>query len=644
MCGIAGLVDLDARAGAEALAARARSMARAVAHRGPDDEGVWTEAEAGVAFAHRRLSIIDLSAAGHQPMMSADGRWVMTYNGEIYNFPDLRRDLEALGVRFRGQSDSEVFLESVAHLGLEATVARTVGMFAIGLHDRATRTLHLIRDRLGVKPLCYGFAGRRFLFASELHALRADPDFDRDIDPEAVALFLARACVPAPLTIHRAARKLPPGHVLTLAPGAEPVVRPYWTLADAAEAGAADRFAGSEAEALDALEAELVRAVEGRMIADVPLGVFLSGGLDSSLVTATMARLSDRPVESFSIGFEDPRYDEGKAARAMARHLGTRHHELVATPAEALDVVPDLSRIYDEPFADSSAVPTFLVAKLARARVTVALSGDGGDEMFGGYNRHLWVTRLARLPRGARRAGGAALGLLGPGGWDALAGAVSPLLPRSLRVRNPGDKMAKLGRVLAAADVGGMYAALAERDDLAAHLAPSLGRAENAAGLRLPRLDDPAERMMAMDGLRYLPDDILVKVDRASMAVGLEAREPLLDHRLVAFAWRLAPAFKMRGGRGKWPFRALLARHVPTELFERPKMGFALPLGDWLRGPLRGWAEELLTPRALARSGFLDAGAVGDFWERHLSGRAGLEHELWSVLMLQDWLRREAGA
>lgn len=645
MCGIAGLFDLDARAGPDALGQRAQAMATALAHRGPDDAGVWVEAAAGVALAHRRLSIIDLSADGHQPMLSADGRWAMTYNGEIYNFPALRAELEALGVRFRGRSDSEVFLEAVAHFGLEAALARSAGMFAIGLFDRHERCLHLVRDRLGVKPLVWGFAGRCFLFGSELHALRAVPDFDRALDPQAVALYLARANVPAPFTIHRAARKLLPGHVLSLGADGVPQVRPWWSLADVAEAGAANRFDGSEAEALAALEGELRNAVSGRMLADVPLGVFLSGGLDSSLVTATMASLSSRPVETFSIGYEDAAFDEGGAAAAMARALGTNHHPLTVTPGQAMDVVPELARIYDEPFADASAIPTFLVARLARQQVTVALSGDGGDEFFGGYNRHAWVGRLNTVPRPLRRMAGAALGLAAPATWDRLAAGVAPLLPARLRLRNPGDKLAKLARILGAADGAAMYRGLVSRDDLARLLAPDLASPPGllAGAGRMPQLADGAEQMMALDALSYLPDDVLTKADRASMAVGLEAREPLLDHRLITLAWRLAPAFKMRGGQGKWPFRALLARHVPPALFERPKMGFAVPVGDWLRGPLRPWAEELLAPAALAQAGWLDPAAVASLWARHQSGQANLHQELWTVLMFADWQRRQAG-
>jgi asparagine synthase (glutamine-hydrolysing) len=646
MCGIAGLIELDARSGADALERRARAMAEALAHRGPDDSGVWTDAEAGIVLAHRRLSIIDLSPEGHQPMVSADGRWVMTYNGEIYNFPELRAELEAAGARFRGRSDSEVFLEAVARLGLDVALARAAGMFAIGLWDRRERTLHLVRDRLGVKPLAWAFAGRTFLFGSELNALRADSAFDRAPDPEAVALYLARACVPAPFTIHKAARKLMPGHVLSLGPDGEPRIRAYWSLADVAEAGQARRFEGTDEEALDALDAELARAVSGRMLADVPLGVFLSGGLDSSLVAATMARLADRPIETFSIGYEDAAYDEGAAAAEVARALGANHHPLTVTPAEAMSVVPELARIYDEPFADSSGIPTYLVAKLARGRVTVALSGDGGDELFGGYNRHAWVSRLEAVPRLGRRAAAGALTALSPAAWDALAGAVSPALPAQWRLRNPGDKAAKLARVLAAEDGTAMYRGLAAREDLAAQLAPGLHMPQtllSTAGGG-PRLDDPTERMMALDALTYLPDDILVKVDRASMAVGLEAREPLLDHRLASFAFRLPPGLKVRNGRGKWPLRALLARHLPPALFERPKMGFAVPIADWLRGPLRPWAEELLSPAAVAATGWLDPGAVSGLWARHLSGRDNLHHELWTALMLQDWMRRAGGA
>ncbi len=639
MCGIAGFIDPSRASDAEDLAATASVMAHCLAHRGPDDQGVWTDADSGVAFGHRRLSIIDLSPEGHQPMLSADGRWVVAFNGEIYNFTRLRPELEARGHTFRGHSDTEVLLAAVSDWGVEGALGRFNGMFAIALWDRSERRLWLARDRMGEKPLYYGSAGGVFLFASELKALHQHPAFDASVDRDALALFFRYGYVPAPHCIYAGIRKLEPGCLMSFRPGdgAVPSVRSYWSLREVAERGAAER--GAAGEKLEELESVLSDAVGLRMTADVPLGALLSGGIDSSTVVALMQAQSSRPVRTFTIGFREAGYDEAGYAREVARHLGTDHTELYVSPQDALDVIPLLPEIYDEPFADSSQIPTYLVSQLARRHVTVALSGDGGDELFLGYDRYRWAGRLWQLHRSApaavRRGAVRALSWRGPGDWDRLAARAAGLLRRPpARV---GDRLHRLSGLLEATSALDLYAGLMT------HWAdpPVLG-----AGAPDARLTDPAERadlpllvdqVAYLDGISYLPDDILAKVDRASMAVSLEARIPLLDHRVVEQAWRIPPAAKSHRGRTKWPLRRVLARHVPEAMVDRPKMGFGVPVGDWLRGPLRDWAESLLDERRLAADGYLQPGPVRDVWRRHLEGRAADQHLLWDVLMFQAW-------
>lgn len=642
MCGFAGYLGM--RAGDGESHSLAMAMADRIAHRGPDDHGAWVDAEAGIALAHRRLSIVDLSVAGRQPMASASGRWMLVYNGEIYNHMALRRQLEASSSapQWRGHSDTETLLAAIEAWGVDATLKRSVGMFAFALWDRRQRDLWLARDRIGEKPLYYGWQGGTFLFGSELKALRAHPAFAAPVDRDALALLLRHNYVPGPHSIYTGIRKLPPGTWLKLAPGrrdATPVS--WWSLADVAAQGAANPFAGGDAEAVDALETVLAAAVRGQMMSDVPLGALLSGGIDSSLVAALMQAGSARPVRTFTIGFEDAAYDEAVHARAVARHLGTDHVELRLSPEEALGLIPRLPEMYDEPFADSSQLPTHLVMKLARRHVSVALSGDGGDEFFTGYNRYvlgpgLWK-RIARLPPIARRALGR--------GLTAIPAATLNRLPRRFTgVAQPGDKAHKLGRLMATVDsMDDLYAGLvSEWTD-----APGLVRGGSIAGSLLagrsqrPPLADPVARMMALDALTYLPDDILVKVDRASMAVSLETRAPFLDRDVMAFAWSLPLAMKLRDGRGKWILRRLLEKHIPAQLIDRPKMGFAIPLDAWLRGPLREWAETLLAEDRLRREGYLDPRPVRRAWARHASGEASLGYRLWSVLMFQAWLEQQ---
>jgi asparagine synthase (glutamine-hydrolysing) len=622
-------------------------MATAVRHRGPDDCGVWWDERADLGLAHRRLSILDLSAEGHQPMRSATGRYVIAYNGEVYNFAELRAALveERKAPPFRGHSDTEVMLAAVEAWGVRAAVQRMVGMFAFALWDRQERVLHLVRDRLGIKPLYYGWSGGAFLFGSELKTLRAHPAFAAEIDRGSLALLLRHNYIPGPSTIYRGIRKLQPGTILTLrAPDQEAAPSAFWSAREVAEAGVASQLRGSDAELIDGLHDRVAEAVRLRMIADVPLGAFLSGGIDSSTVVALMQAQSMGPVKTFSIGFRDQGFDEAAHARAVAGHLGTDHTELYVTPDDALQVIPRLPEMYDEPFADSSQIPTFLVSRLAREHVTVSLSGDGGDELFAGYNRYSWGRRLwgglGWIPRPVRRFGGRALTMVSPESWEGIFATLGPVLPRQMRVRMPGNKIHKLAGVIDAEGPDAMFFRLTSlwqhpsavvRDAVE----PPTAISDRSRWASLPSL---TERMMYVDLVSYLPDDILTKVDRASMAVGLEARVPLLDHRLVEYAWRLPMSLKLRDGKTKWALRQVLFRYVPPELIERPKMGFGVPVGSWLREPLRAWAEELLSEGRLREEGFFDPAPVRAVWREHLSGSADREYLLWPVLMFQAWL------
>lgn len=611
-------------------------MADAIAYRGPDKGAVWTDAAAGVALAHRRLSIVDLSPAGDQPMLSADGRWAIVYNGEIYNAAEVARDLP--GIAWRGHSDTEVLLEACAAWGVEAAVRRFVGMFAFALWDRRERRLVLARDRMGIKPLYYARQGGVFLFGSELKALRAHPGFSAQVNPEAISPFLRRGCVPGAMSIYRGVAKLLPGHILTVDADGETLAC-WWDLTAVAEAGQAAQDARMEEEITEALDLLLRDAVAGRMVADVPLGAFLSGGIDSSLVVSLMQAQSARPVRTFSIGFAEKAFDEAPHARAVAAHLGTEHTELEVTPQEAQEVIPLLADMYDEPFADSSQIPTFLVSRLARRHVTVSLSGDGGDEVFAGYTRYLGIASLWRktgwIPVAARRVLAAGLRLPPPEAWDAL---FSPV-PSRCKPSHFGDKIHKGAALLALDGADAMYRRVTSQWADGALPVPGGGGAEVDDGLsaRLPGL---VARLRCRDMLGYLPDDILTKVDRASMAVSLEARVPLLDHRVVAFAWSLPPGLLIRDGVGKYILRRVLDRYVPRALIDRPKIGFGVPVGQWLRGPLRDWGEDLLSPTALRDNPFLDAEAVRRDWVQHQSGLRNWQYRLWYVLMLQAWFRR----
>jgi asparagine synthase (glutamine-hydrolysing) len=641
VCGFAGCVENGARSSAETLRATAGAMVRTLAHRGPDDEGVWLDATAGVALGSRRLAIVDLSPAGHQPMISESGRYVLAYNGEIYNAEELRAALQRDGdIRFRGHSDTEVLLAAVEKWGLQVALERLNGMFAFALWDRERRELSLARDRMGEKPLYYGWAGNSFLFASELKAMQAHPSFAPEIDRVALVLYMQHSCVPAPYSIYQGIRKLPPASyaLLRLEAGREPVVRTYWTLRAVAVAGAGRRFAGNEKDAAEQLEALLRDSVRKRMIADVPLGAFLSGGIDSSTIVALMQQESSRAVKTFAVGTRHEGFNEAQHAAAVAQHLHTDHTELYVTPEQAREVIPTLPRIYDEPFADSSQIPTYLVAKLARQHVTVSLSGDGGDEVFGGYNRHVWTRRLwkriAWMPRALRGGVGRMLASVPEDRWEMIAGALG-MLSKDAKQRMPGHKVHKLAGALHAKDLPELYLRLATHWQEPVVVGAESSPAQSANGG--PALPDFVEQMMYLDSVTYLPDDILVKLDRATMATSLEGRVPFLDHRLVEFAWSLPLTMKVRGRTGKRILREILYKHVPRELVERPKMGFGLPIGDWLRGPLRDWAEALLNEKRLREGGYLEPALVRKKWQQHLAGEGSWAYHLWDVLMFQAW-------
>lgn len=643
MCGIAGLWSAGGER-AVTLENNARSMASALSHRGPDSSGFWVDPGVGVGLSHRRLAIVDLSPAGHQPMVSVCGRYVLVFNGEIYNHAAIRHeiDIAGQGTEWRGHADTETLLAAISNWGLAIALQKSTGMFALGLWDRQERTLTLARDRMGEKPVYYGWVAGDFAFGSELKALRALPDFENPVDRDALELFTQFRSVPAPYSIYKDICKLPAGTVLTLTLSelkkrVLPEPTAFWSVSQVALDGLA-KPVRSETEGISHLEHLLKEAVAGQMVADVPLGAFLSGGVDSSTIVALMQSLSPRRVQTFTVGFDESGFDESPYAAAVARHLGTDHHELRVSAADAQDVIPRLPTIYDEPFADSSQIPTFLICSAARQNVTVALSGDGGDELFGGYNRYLWASRiwqsLSWLPLPLRKLAGSTLLALPPKGWDRvgrMTGGIARL----------GDKAHKLGqRLQSVVGVDDLYRSLVTEWPQGSGVVK--GGANSATLLDnrnlVRNLAEPEQRMMLWDALTYLPDDILTKVDRAGMGVSLETRVPLLDHRVVEFAWSLPLSMKIKGGQGKWALRQILYKYVPAALIERPKAGFAIPVGLWLRGSLRDWAESLLDVNSMRQQGYFDAHLVQKKWQEHLSGRYDWTSQLWAILMFQAWL------
>jgi asparagine synthase (glutamine-hydrolysing) len=632
MCGIAGFFRPAGLAAGAAEHELAR-MSASLSHRGPNDSGIWVDAAAGVALSHRRLSVLDLSPAGHQPMTSASGRYVIAFNGEIYNHLDIRKELESFGSppRWRGHSDTEILLSAFESWGIEPSLQRAGGMFAFALWDRREHTFTLARDRVGEKPLYYGWQGDAVLFGSELKALRAHPAFRACIDRSVLADYFRRGYITAPHSIYQGISKLLPGCYVQFAGQAQcgslPRPRSYWSLREVADRGLGEPFEGSDAEAGSRLESELLRAVGCQSIADVPLGAFLSGGIDSSMIVALMQAQSSRPVKTFTIGFHEDHSNEANHARAVAGQLGTEHTELFVTAHEAMRVIPRLSAIYDEPFGDSSAIPTFLVSQLARQHVTVVLSGDGGDELFGGYGRYqrtsdIW-SMMRRVPYFARKT--ASLGV--------------HAFSRRSRTSSTRAKAARLAQYLRAENASAIYQTqITQRHNAHEFVIANGGLLGESVVEAVFARDDPYSSMMYMDASTYLPDDILVKVDRASMAVGLEARVPMLDHRVLEFAWQLPLRLKVRGRTRKWLLKQILRKYLPESLLERPKMGFGVPVGEWVRGPLREWAESLLGEARLRGEGFLNPKLAREQWLCHLAGDSAGSDSLWHVLAFQSWL------
>jgi asparagine synthase (glutamine-hydrolysing) len=647
MCGFVGFfaaagwsVDQAERTVAE--------MNAEIHHRGPDYSGCWLDPLAQVALGHQRLAIVDLSPAGHQPMAAHSGRYVIVFNGEIYNHLKLRSELTLENIAWRGHSDTETLLAGFDVWGIKSTIEKAIGMFAMAVWDRQLLTLTLVRDRLGEKPLYYGWQGDAFLFGSELKALKKHPEFKSEIDRNALALLMRHMCIPAPYSIYQGIAKLEPGCILTVSLADKvPQIQRYWSATQVVEQGITHRYQGDAQAAVTDLDALLRDSVAQQMMADVPLGAFLSGGVDSSLVVSLMQAQSTRPIKTFSIGFQEDRFNEAQFAKEVARHLGTDHTELYITAQQAMDVIPLLPELYDEPFADSSQIPTFLVSQLARQHVTVSLSGDAGDELFCGYNRYtmthqLWRS-LQRLPRPLRGILARGIKLLSPGGWDALANLIQAVLPKRYGVRLLGDKLHKAANILNCASADELYLGLVSTwpnpELLVLEAEEPLTSLTDSS--RMPKVSNDVERMMALDMVSFLPDDILVKVDRAAMAVSLETRVPFLDHRVVEFACSLPLEYKLREGQSKWALRQVLYKYVPKSLIERPKMGFGVPIDEWLRGPLRQWAESLIDESRLRSEGYLSVDLVHEKWQEHLSGKRNWCHQLWCVLMFQVWLENE---
>jgi len=636
MCGIVGYWNKQG-----ANVSTVEQMALRIQHRGPDSAGTWLNKEGELAMAHRRLAVLDLSPAGHQPMLSPCNRFVLTFNGEIYNHLELRVELERQGGNFnwRGSSDTETLLAALRYWGLEKTLKKLNGMFAFALWDNVEKTLSLARDRMGEKPLYYGHNNGCFFFGSELKVFKAHPQWQAEIDRDALALFMRHNNVPAPWSIYKGIKKLSPAHYVVITDSGRQVSKPYcyWNLVEIAEQEAVTGDAESLTNGLDSL---LRDSVKIRMASDVPLGTFLSGGFDSTIVTALMQAQSTKPIKTFTIGFNEQGYNEATHAKAVAKHLGTEHTELYVTPAEAMGVIPQLPSIWDEPFSDSSQIPTLLVSQLARQHVTVSLSGDGGDELFYGYSRYelgnnIW-SKLRLLPFPARQLMASFMQVFPGKSVEYLM----QFLPKRFQIPNFADRLPKFAGVIKQKSAAGYYQNLISHWKHPDQLVLGATEPETIFNHsdRQPKLTDFREQMMFLDSVTYLPDDILTKVDRASMAVSLEARVPLLDHRVVEFAWKLPMSMKNKNGKGKHILREVLYRYVPRELMERPKMGFGVPIDEWLRGPLREWGEELLSEKRLREEGFFNPVPIRKMWQEHVSGKRRWHYYLWDVLMFQAWL------
>jgi asparagine synthase (glutamine-hydrolysing) len=644
MCGITGLIDFSHQYNRSELESIILKMTAALHHRGPDDTGVWGDKDFPAAFGHTRLSIIDLSKEGRQPMVSSDGRYVLVYNGEIYNYKDLRKELAASGHGFRGHSDTEVMLAAFCQWGIQKSLERFNGMFAFGLWDCFEKKLYLSRDRFGEKPLYYGWMGKRFVFASELKALAAHPDFNKPVDRNALSLFLRYNYIPAPYSIYEGIKKLSASVILTISGlgDNEPAIK-YWDLNAIAQENSRKEFTHSEQEQVYALDALLRDAVGKRMVSDVPIGAFLSGGIDSSLIVSQMQAQSTSPVKTFTIGFNESFSNEAKAAKKIAGYLGTDHYEYYVNPSEMLDVIPGLPRLYDEPFADSSQIPTCIVSKIARQKVTVCLSGDGGDEFFCGYNHYLWGRklweRIGWIYPGLRRSVSRIITSVPPGLLTSFFGYFQRFIPAQLSQNSLGDTLHKFAEIISCQTPTDLYTHMVTQWKNPEMVVIGNETTGNNAGYiqPFPPLDDYTHTMMYMDMVSYLSDDILAKVDRASMGVSLEVRVPYLDHRIAAFSWRVPLSMKIRDNKGKWLLRQVLKRYLPVDLMDPSKTGFSIPLDTWLRGPLKDWAESLLSRETLKNGGFFHPDPIRKKWNEHLSGMRNWQNYLWSILMFQAW-------
>ncbi|MCF2155402.1 asparagine synthase (glutamine-hydrolyzing) [Photobacterium carnosum] len=647
MCGFTGFISFSKKDNDE-ICSIIKKMNDTLSYRGPDSDGFWFNYQQGLALGHRRLAIQDLSPAGHQPMLSSSGRYQIVFNGEIYNHLDLRAELEkeygySKGY-WNGHSDTETLLSCFDKWGIRETTNKMVGMFSIALWDNKNNSLSLIRDRLGEKPLYYGWQGDTFLFGSELKALKKHPKFKACINRGALALYLRYNNVPSPYSIYENIFKLSPGKILTLTSDKKEVITEYWSVPSVIEKAQDNIFTGTANDAVDCLQQKLSLSIEQQMLSDVSLGAFLSGGVDSSTVVSMMQSLSTKPIKTFTIGFEDKGYNEAVHAKSIAKHLNTEHTELYITPTDAQSVIPSLSSIYDEPFADVSQIPTILVSQLAKQKVTVSLSGDGGDELFAGYNRHnkIYKTwpKLQKIPLSYRCQSAKLLKAISPKIWD----SAQSLIPSRYRVRQLGDKIHKSANVLGSSTFDDLYLGLISQFQNPSSWLLAGDEIENIMSsnlLKIPSISN-TEVSMALDMMMYLPDDVLTKVDRAAMSQSLETRVPMLDHRIVEFAWSLPLDYKLRDGQSKWILKKVLERYIPQNLIDRPKMGFSVPIDSWLRGPLYDWVESLINEERLYKEGYFKVEMVRQLWKEHLSCKFNHQYQLWTILMFQQWLNTES--